>query len=83
MGSIPIRSEWVVKFVLVPNILMKSRGYFPRCQSHRAGLNRMQHFKFPWGYNSVGRVSALQAECHRSESDYLHPMKISRENPML
>ena len=25
-----------------------------------------------WGYNSVGRVSALQAECRRFESDYLH-----------
>ena len=24
------------------------------------------------GYNSVGRVSALQAECRRFESDYLH-----------
>ena len=25
-----------------------------------------------WGYNSVGRVAALQAACRRFESDYLH-----------
>ena len=25
-----------------------------------------------WGYNSVGRVSALQAECRQFNSDYLH-----------
>ncbi len=25
-----------------------------------------------WGYNSVGRVAALQAVCRRFESDYLH-----------
>ena len=30
-----------------------------------------------WGYNSVGRVAALQAACRRFESDYLHHTEVS------
>lgn len=29
------------------------------------------------GYNSVGRMSALQVECHRFESGYLHQTRCS------
>ena len=31
----------------------------------------------PWGFNSVGRMSALQAECQRFESVNLHQMRCS------
>lgn len=30
------------------------------------------HFTSIWGHSSAGRASALQAECHRFDSDCLH-----------
>lgn len=33
-------------------------------------------FSFIWGFSSVGRASALQAEGHRFESVYLHQVRL-------
>ena len=70
MGSNPVR---VAKLNINKNTSPCSSVWLEHspCKREVGSSNLSQGHQF-WGYNSIVRVSALQAESCRLESDYLH-----------
>ena len=66
----------MVRFHLLPpapsGVEQLKSGKVEKLEREPFNLSTFNLSTFSWGYNSVGRVSALQAECRRFESDYLH-----------
>ena len=69
----------MVRFHLLPpapsGVEQLKSGKVEKLEREPFNLSTFNLSTFSWGYNSVGRVSALQAECRRFESDYLHQLR--------